>query len=160
MVAPPATWGWRIFGCKKKEAELAPGVVQAGRLGPTGPGPSRPGLFAPSLPWVLMYLCTLPPSTCTILTMSSSHPRWRFSLHEVWSFTLQSSGMFLCNTSVLGTFGSDFIKLRNTNGTPKLFLWTCCNSILYVHVFLQKHNTSKCTHEDELVIWLVCLVVG
>jgi hypothetical protein len=33
----------------------------AGRLGPTGPGPSRPGSVAPSLSWVLMCLCTLPP---------------------------------------------------------------------------------------------------
>jgi hypothetical protein len=41
-----------------------------------------------------------------------------------------------------------------------LLLWTCCESVLYVHVFLHKHNTSKCTHEDELVIWLVCLVMG
>jgi hypothetical protein len=32
------------------------------------------------------------PSTCMVLTMSSSHPRWRFSVHEVRSFTLQSSG--------------------------------------------------------------------
>jgi hypothetical protein len=30
-----------------------PGVGQASRLGPTGPGPSRPGSVAPSLPWVL-----------------------------------------------------------------------------------------------------------
>jgi hypothetical protein len=45
-------------------------------------------------------------------------PRWRFSLHEVRSFTLQSSGMFLCNTSVPTTIGSDFIKLINTNKTP------------------------------------------
>jgi hypothetical protein len=59
-----------------------------------------------------------PPSTCTILTMSSSRPRWRFSVYEVRSFTLQSSGMFLCNTSVLATIGSDFIKLMNTNKTP------------------------------------------
>jgi hypothetical protein len=37
-----------------------------------------------------------------------------------WSpvFTLQSSGMFLRNTSVLSTIGSDFIKLMNTNKTP------------------------------------------
>jgi hypothetical protein len=55
---------------------------------------------------------------CTILTMSSSRPRWRFSLHEVRSFMLQSSGMFLCNTLVLATIGSDFIKLINTNKTP------------------------------------------
>jgi hypothetical protein len=38
-------------------------------------------------------------------------------MHEVRSFTLQSSGMFLCNTSVLATIGSDFIKLMNTNKT-------------------------------------------
>jgi hypothetical protein len=35
------------------------------------------------------------PSTCMILTMLSSRPRWRFSVHEVRSFTLQSSGVFL-----------------------------------------------------------------
>jgi hypothetical protein len=41
-----------------------------------------------------------------------------------------------------------------------LLLWTCCESVRYVYVFQHKHNTSKCTHEDELVIWLVCLVAG
>jgi hypothetical protein len=58
------------------------------------------------------------PSTCMISTMSSSRPRWRLSVHEVQSFTLQSSGMFLYNTLVLATIGSDFIKLMNTNKTP------------------------------------------
>jgi hypothetical protein len=48
--------------------------------------------FAPMGPHVFMHFA---PSTCTILTMSSSRPRWRFSLHEVRSFTLQCSGMFL-----------------------------------------------------------------
>jgi hypothetical protein len=71
--------------------------------------------FAPVGSHVFMHFA---PSTCTILMMSSSRPRWRFSLHEVRSFTLQSSGMFLCNTLVLATFGSDFIKLLNTNKTP------------------------------------------
>jgi hypothetical protein len=75
--------------------------------------------LAPVGPHVFMHFVS---STCTILTMSSSRPRWRFSLHEVRSFTLQSSGMFLCNTSVLATFESDFIKLLNTNETPKLLL--------------------------------------
>jgi hypothetical protein len=80
------------------------------------PIPARFGRpFAPVGPHVFMHFA---PSTCTILTMSSSLPRWRFSLHEVRSFTLQSSGMFLCNTSVLATIGSDFIKLMNTNKTP------------------------------------------
>jgi hypothetical protein len=35
------------------------------------------------------------PSTCMILTMSSTRPRWRFSSREVRSFTLQSPGVFL-----------------------------------------------------------------
>jgi hypothetical protein len=57
------------------------------------PIPARFGPpFAPVGPHVFMHFA---PSTCTILTMSSSHPRWRFSLHEVRSFTLQSSGVFL-----------------------------------------------------------------
>jgi hypothetical protein len=80
------------------------------------PIPARFGHpFAPVGHHVFMHFA---PSTCTILTMSSFRPRWRFSLHEVRSFTLQSSGMFLCNTLVLDTFGSDFIKLINTNKTP------------------------------------------
>jgi hypothetical protein len=81
------------------------------------PIPARFGRpFAPVGPHVFMHLA--PPPTCTILTMSSLRPRWRLSLHEVRSFTLQSSGMLLCNTLVLATFGSDFIKLINTNKTP------------------------------------------
>jgi hypothetical protein len=78
----------------------------SGRLG-------RP--FAPVGPQVIMHFA---PSTCTILTMSSSRPRWRFSVHEVRSFTLQSSGLFLRNTSVLSTTKSDFNKLMNKNKTP------------------------------------------
>jgi hypothetical protein len=71
--------------------------------------------FAPVGPQVIMHFA---PSTCMILTMSSSRPRWRFSLHEARSFTLQSPGVFLRSTSVLATIGSDFIKLMNTNKTP------------------------------------------
>jgi hypothetical protein len=69
------------------------------------PIPARFGRpFAPVGPHVFMHFA---PSTCTILTMSSLRPRWGFSLHEVRSFMLQSLGIFLCNTSVLATFGSD-----------------------------------------------------
>jgi hypothetical protein len=71
--------------------------------------------FAPVGPHAFMHFA---PSTCTILTMSSLRPRWRFSLHEVRSFTLQSPGVFLRSTSVLATIESDFIKLMNTNKTP------------------------------------------
>jgi hypothetical protein len=52
------------------------------------------------------------------------------------------------STSVLATIGSDFIKLTNTKKTLWMLLWTCCESVLYVHVFLHKHNTSKCMHID------------
>jgi hypothetical protein len=48
--------------------------------------------FAPVGPQVIMHFA---PSTCMILTMSSSRPRWRFSLHEVQSFMLQSPGVVL-----------------------------------------------------------------
>jgi hypothetical protein len=71
--------------------------------------------FALLGPQVIMHFA---PSTCMILTMSSSRPRWRFSALEVRSFTLQSPGVFLCSTSVLATIGSNFIKLMNTNKTP------------------------------------------
>jgi hypothetical protein len=84
------------------------------------PIPARFGRpFALVGPHIFMHFAS---STCTILTMSSLRPRWRFSLHEALSFTLQSSRMFLCNTSVLATIGSDFIKLINTNKTPLLLL--------------------------------------
>jgi hypothetical protein len=48
--------------------------------------------FAPVGPQVIIHFA---PSTGMILTMSSSRPRWRFSAHEVRSFTLQSPGVFL-----------------------------------------------------------------
>jgi hypothetical protein len=85
-----------------------------GRPAQAHPGPVR-SPFVSVGPHVFMHFA---PSICTILKMSSSRPRRRFSLHEVRSFTLQSSGMFLRSTSVLATIRSDFIKLMNTNKTP------------------------------------------
>jgi hypothetical protein len=46
----------RRIGLSEPTLELG----QAGRLEPTGPGPSRPGSVAPSLLWALMDFCTLP----------------------------------------------------------------------------------------------------
>jgi hypothetical protein len=57
---------------------------------------SRP--FAPVVPQVIMHFA---PSICMILTMSSSRRRWRFSVHEVRSFTLQSRG---CSFIALQSF--------------------------------------------------------
>jgi hypothetical protein len=85
-----------------------------GRPDQAHPGPVRRP-FAPVVPQMIMHFA---PSICMILTMSSPHPRWRFSVHEVRSFTLQSPGVFLHSTSVLATIGSDFIKLMNTNKAP------------------------------------------
>jgi hypothetical protein len=107
---PPANGGAsRILGLKILRVRKG----QADRPRPTSTRFSRP--FAPVGRHAFMHFA---PSTCMILMMSSSRPRWRFSVHEVWSFTLQSPGVFLRNTSVLATIGSDFVKLMNTNKTP------------------------------------------
>jgi hypothetical protein len=117
---------WRRHQGFKVENPL--GARKGGRTD-VGSGPGRPAWadrsrstsarfgrpFAPVGPHAFMHFA---PSTCTILTMSSSRPRWRFSLHEVRSFTLQSPGVFLHSTSVLATIGSGFIKLVNMNKTP------------------------------------------
>jgi hypothetical protein len=116
---------WRLHELRVKGPS---GARKGGRTDPRS-GPGRPVLvdrprdiparfgrpFTPVGPHVFMHFA---PSICTILTMSSSLPRWRFSLHEVQSFTLPSPGVFFCSTSVLATIGSDFIKLMNTNKTP------------------------------------------
>jgi hypothetical protein len=86
----PGFWGSRSFGCKENRTEPATGVGWAGRPGPTSARFGRP--FAPVGPHEIMHFS---PSTCMILTTSSLRPRWRFSAHEVRSFTLQSSGVFL-----------------------------------------------------------------
>jgi hypothetical protein len=64
--SPPCDWrrlqGFRVedpSGARKRGAEPTPGVGWAGQPGPTSPSPFRPGSVAPSLPWVLMNLCTL-----------------------------------------------------------------------------------------------------
>jgi hypothetical protein len=105
------------------------GVRKEGGRTDVGSGPGRPAWadrprptlarfgrpFAPVGPHAFMHFA---PSTCMILTMSSLRPRWRFFVHEVRSFTLQSPGVFLRSTSVLTTIASDFIQLMNTNKTP------------------------------------------
>jgi hypothetical protein len=95
MAAPPGFYGWRSFGCKERGAEPATEVGWAGRPGPTGLGPSQPGSVAPSLPWVLRWLCTLPPPLawfwrCHPRVQDGGSPRMKFDF-----LTLQSSGVFL-----------------------------------------------------------------
>jgi hypothetical protein len=117
--------GWRLQGFRvenpsdarkggRTDVGSGPGqLAWADRPGPTSARFGRP--FAPVGLHAFMHFA---PSICMILTMSSSRPRWRFSVHEVRSFTLQSPGVFLRSTSVLATIGSDFIKLMNTDETP------------------------------------------
>jgi hypothetical protein len=62
----------------------------ADRPGPFSAQFGRP--FCSVGPYALMYFA---PSTCMILMMLSLRSRWRFSSHEVRSFTLQSPGVFL-----------------------------------------------------------------
>jgi hypothetical protein len=113
----------RILGLKILRVQGKGGRTDL-QSGPGGPAwadrprpiPAQLGRpFAPVGPQVIMHFS---PFICMTLTMSSSRPRWRFSVHEVQSFTLQSPGVFLRSTSVLATIGSDFIKLMNTKKTP------------------------------------------
>jgi hypothetical protein len=96
----------------RKGGEPTLGMGQDGRPGPTGPGPLRPGSVAPSLPWVLMHLCTLPPPLALFW-------RWRFSLHCMKSgllrFNLRGcSYVALWSLPPLEVISS---KLMNTNNT-------------------------------------------
>jgi hypothetical protein len=86
---------WRLQELRVK----GPSGARKGEPNDTQSGPGRPAWadrprpiparfghpFAPVGPHVFMHFA---PSIFTILTMSSSCPRWRFSLHEVRSFTL------------------------------------------------------------------------
>jgi hypothetical protein len=74
---------------------------------------SRP--FSPVGPRVIMYCA---PSICIILMMSSSRPRWRFSLHEVRFLCFNPRGCSFVALRSSPTIVSDFIKLMNTNKTP------------------------------------------
>jgi hypothetical protein len=99
--SPSVEWR-RLQGFRVEDPSGARKGGQTGHRGGLGrpawadrPGPisawfGRP--FAPVGPQVIMHFA---PSTCMILTMSSSRPRWRFSSHEVRSFTLQPPGVFL-----------------------------------------------------------------
>jgi hypothetical protein len=52
--------GLKDLHAQEMGGQTNPGVGQVGRPRPTDPVPSWPGSVAPSLPWVLMSLCTLP----------------------------------------------------------------------------------------------------
>jgi hypothetical protein len=98
--SPPVEWrclqGFRVEDLVQgKGGRTDPWSGQGGPAWADRPRPfsawfGRP--FAPVGPQVIMHFA---PSTCMVLTMSSSRPRWRFSVHEVQSFTLQSPGVFL-----------------------------------------------------------------
>jgi hypothetical protein len=116
MVPPPGLKDWRSVGCKERGAEPTTEVGQAGLLGPNDPGPSRSSSVAPSLPWVLRWLCTLPLPfawfwRCHPRVQDGGSPCMKFGLLR---FNTQG---FLHRTSVLATIGSDFIKLMNTKKT-------------------------------------------
>jgi hypothetical protein len=72
-------------------------------------------------------------------------------VHEVRSFTLQSSGMFLCNTLVLATIGSDFIKLmtrtRLRNCTFELIV---NSSFMSMFSYINTTLTNACTKMNLL----------
>jgi hypothetical protein len=94
-MAAPRLLGFKILRVQGKRDRTGhrSGLGQpawADRPGPTSARFGRP--FCSVGPYAFMYFA---PSTCMILMMLSSRSRCRFSSHEVRSFTLQSSGVFL-----------------------------------------------------------------
>jgi hypothetical protein len=111
--------------------------------------------FAPMGPQVIMNFA---PSTCMILMMSSSRPRWRFSMHEVRSFTLQSPGVFLRSTSVLVPIGSDFIKLMNTTRLCKCSFELVVNpSFMFMFSYI---NTTLPNDAHRSTCYMISLPIG
>jgi hypothetical protein len=89
-------------------------------------------------PHALMYFT---PTTCMILMTLSSRPRWRFSSHEVGSFTLQSPGVFLIALrslpplEVISSSSGTRIRLRKCSfelvANPSLMsMFSCINTTL------------------------------
>jgi hypothetical protein len=85
----------------RKGGRTNPRVGQAGRPEPTGLGPLRPGSVAPSLPWVLMHLCTLPPP---LALFWRCHPR------------VQDGGSLCMKFGLLrfNPWGYSFVELRSS----------------------------------------------
>jgi hypothetical protein len=99
----------------KLRVEGPSGARKGGRTDPrSGPGrpawanrprpiPARFGRsFAPMGPHVFMHFA---PSTCTIFMMSFLRPRWRFSLHEIWSLRFNPWGCYFVVLQSLPPFG-------------------------------------------------------
>jgi hypothetical protein len=150
-MAAPRLLGFKILRVQGKRDRTGhqSGLGRPAR--PDRPGPTSAQFGSPFRsvgPYAFMYFS---PSTCMILTMLSSRPRWRFSLHEVWSFTLQSSGVFHCNTSVLATIGSDFIKLMNTTRLRKCSFELVANpSFMSMLSYINTTLPNACTKMNLL----------
>jgi hypothetical protein len=81
-------------------------------------------------------------------------------MHELPVFSSRLLGVLHSSTLVIATFGGKFthgqsslIVLQNVLRTSCIFPHLTCE-------FLQKQYTPKCRPNFELVISLVCLVVG
>jgi hypothetical protein len=46
----------------------------------------------------------------------------------------------------------------NTNKTLYMLLWTCCKSVLYVHVFQHKHNFQM--HAQRWTCYMISVPSG
>jgi hypothetical protein len=88
-------------GARKGGAELTPGLGQAGRLGPTGPGTSWLGPVANSLPWVLRWLCTLHPP---LAPFWRCHPRVQDGGSPCMKFGLLRFNPWGCSFVTLQSF--------------------------------------------------------
>jgi hypothetical protein len=81
-------------------------------------------------------------------------------MHELPVFSSRSSGVLHSSALVIATFGNKFAHGRSSLIVLQNVLQTSCIFPHLICEFLQKHYTPKCTSNGELVISLVCLVVG
>jgi hypothetical protein len=139
--------GLKVLRVQEKGAELTPGVGQASRLGPTGPGPSRPGSVAPSLPWVFMYLCTFPPQLALFWWC---HPRvqdggspctksglLRFNSRGCFFVTLRS----LAPLEVISSSSWTWIRLLNSSFELVVNL-SFMSMLSYINIALRNTHTK------------------
>jgi hypothetical protein len=126
--------------------------------GPTGTVPFRPGSVAPSLPWVLRWLCTLP---LPLAWFWRCHPRVQDGGSPWMKFGLLRFKARGCSYVALRLFPP--LEVNSLSSWTRTRLRKCSFELVANPFFMfmqHKHNTSKCMHIDERVIWLVGLMVG
>jgi hypothetical protein len=118
-------------------------------LGPTG-GPFRPGSVAPSLPWVLRWLCTLP---LPLAWFWRRHPDVQDGGSPRKKFDLLHFNPWGCSYVALRSLPP--LEVFSSSSWTQTRLRKCSFELVMNPSFMSMFSCI-----NELVIWLVCLVAG